>query len=352
MDWSSLPAELLDLIIQRLPLPDQLRLPAVNKHWSAAVAGHRHPPSPSLPWVWLSPPLHSTRPGSGQFYNLEEKKVYILPMPSQALVGFCCGSYQEWLILTDDDITQLFFINPLSSSSIDHLPMSNIELPPPIVEYKMDYYPKVVLTSSPTDPDCLFFIIHPILGLYIGKDADWEGPGGGRTLNSCSDVILYNGSIYAANNDGELFLIDMSGASTTRDVVLESPLDSRVFRSYQGCWRLVELNGDLLMVYFVDDCHHFSMAERQVFKANLGLGKWEKVKNLGGHVLLVSQTGSRSMLGSHLPGFKTNCVYFLMDHCVHMLDVGKKKVEKNVDVSHGLYPCPRVFWTPRDQGCN
>lgn len=343
--WSSLPRELLDLIIKRLPIKDQIRFGAVTKLCSSVAAGRRHPPSPKLPWIWMTPPQRSHHPGAGDFFSPSDHEVHHLNMPEESLVGYCCGAHEGWLIMTDDSVNKLLFFNPLVPKA-----RFEIQLPDPIVEYLPYYNPVVVLSSVPTDPECLVLVLHPVVGLWIGKPftgEEWSAV----QLKRGSDIILYQGSMYAVTVEGDLMLIEVGSECIGIEAKTAIPtlMDKRSFRSYMGCWRLVEsCKGELLMVFFVDDADlDPPMAVRQVFKANLEKGKWEKVRSMGDDMLLLGPNCSMSMKASDLPGnFQGNCVYSVSDHCIHMLDVKRKKIEKNVEQSIDCLFYPKVFFTP------
>ena len=122
--WSDLPADLLESVLGRLPVPDRLRFPAVCTAWrSASAAGAtRVHAMEDVPSPWLMLPFNPTAGGQrrdtfseARFLSLSDGRTYAIPQPSPAVSDrLCVGSSPDgWLVTADAD-SVLHLLNPLT----------------------------------------------------------------------------------------------------------------------------------------------------------------------------------------------------------------------------------------------
>uniref|UniRef100_A0A0E0LQU1 KIB1-4 beta-propeller domain-containing protein n=1 Tax=Oryza punctata TaxID=4537 RepID=A0A0E0LQU1_ORYPU len=137
--WGDLPADLLALIADGLPIQAYTRVRAVCTAWRAAIPAASPSLLVRLDWnrhdAWFLSPRISTA--------LHENLATLLPARSS-----CLGSAHGWVAVHDPIFYELRFglVNPLTGVEI---PFSSF---PHFVEHKL-WVPKVVFAPSPTPSD-------------------------------------------------------------------------------------------------------------------------------------------------------------------------------------------------------
>ncbi|KAL4600976.1 hypothetical protein ACB092_11G238700 [Castanea dentata] len=154
--WSDLPAELLGLILRKVPFVDTIRCKAVCSSWRSAAsqAQAEFHSIQSTPWLMLP----SDQEGdftTSRFFNLAEKKVYKMKDVFGAFGDdvWCVGSCHGWLVMLDDEANPVLF-NPFSRVHIQ-LPLIHVEFFNPIdrsefAQIKKDFISKAILFADPS----------------------------------------------------------------------------------------------------------------------------------------------------------------------------------------------------------
>ncbi|XP_059627464.1 uncharacterized protein LOC132270297 [Cornus florida] len=258
-------------------------------------------------------------------------------MASKALAGYqsaqlqvpykkrFSGSSHDWLVTVEENFG-LTIINPFSSATIQFPPImdrSIFKAPKIDVEY---FVTKVILsddpTSSPNDyiataiyGDCktlAFIRVRDEAWTYIDK----------KRFQIISDVIYYEGQIFAVDYNGGILMIDVNrraGESMAPQVEVIGP-DTNVYS--QPMYLVESSRSDLLLVYrfleYDDDSQHTTSGFK-VFKLLLdqfeqGWHKQVEVKSLDGDTLFLRDNHSICVSASKWPGCQANSICYTDDY--------------------------------------
>lgn len=339
-DWSELPPELLDTIVNKLiNLRDYLRFRAVCSNWrSSTPATPKNLPC-QFPWLML-PKNRSNRRG---FFNLLDNKLHFLNLPEASNRRRRCGSSHGWLIIVDES-PSIFIINPLTKVTFNLPPLCQL---PNVVNF--DFYSvgreftiqspdgevytrnlkeirdlfikKVVLSHSPSrDPNFIAVMILNETGeLAYCKNGEnsWKFIDEARFF--AEDVIYFDGLFYAVHKLGSIAVCDVSG-DLPKVSFIETPRQIGGDIQY-----LVKTDDELLLVtrsleLDTDAAYHqldvvYKTVEFRVFRLVLEGPRWEKVDSLGEKMLFLGENSSLALLASDYPGCEGNRIYFTDDYC-------------------------------------
>ncbi|KAF7833752.1 F-box protein [Senna tora] len=145
-----LSSEIVELILQKLPILDYPKLRTTCSTWKTAVDNiiahnnHFSPPLPQSPYILFS---NNT---TNQFLSLSQQRV------DHTMRGcVCVASFEGWLVLLNPSSDQIFFLNPISNHKIMLPPPTTIELPNKSSPSSSNYFLKqVVASSAPDSSDC------------------------------------------------------------------------------------------------------------------------------------------------------------------------------------------------------
>ncbi|XP_021279699.1 uncharacterized protein LOC110413256 [Herrania umbratica] len=231
----------------------------------------------------------------------------------------CWGSPFGWLITCGLDLEiQLF--NPLSRANLALPPLNTFthqeHWQNRTSEDLRNYFiKKLVVSSNPASPDCIVFAIYSEFNLLAfakpGHNKAWTPINAAPTLIEATrrirfdDVICFNGSFFAARDNGQLFLCQDLDASHPKAVEFASapPTFSLFYTKY-----LVDMGGNLCMlsrsvyqygftsddeegftsdseeeieIYTSDDDEEdFFTREFDIFKLNMETRNWERILSL------------------------------------------------------------------------
>ncbi|KAM3195526.1 hypothetical protein ACQJBY_071580 [Aegilops geniculata] len=327
--WSDLQSELLGLVLKHLPsLSDRVRLRAVCRTWRSNSMLQPLP----LPFPWLTLP-------DGTFLSIPGSEIHRIPVAE----GACCqGSIDNWLFLIDNgNVCSL--MNPFSKTALE-LP-NLVAVWEREIRYHSDrkpiFYKLVVpspLDSSPHSPvvalimddGCFHTLCISQPPIATASLRDNKDP---RLF--LSDVVFFNGKLYAWGRFGQLFIVDLDNDRTISSIscIIESlgdiggtPQDLSIAEEYMVKPYLVECGGKLLLVarWFrctprstsYDVFEHKRTTAFQVFEADLHTspGRWRKASELGGHALFLGQHGSKCLPAVECSGYNEDCIYFMCDY--------------------------------------
>ncbi|XP_052137844.1 uncharacterized protein LOC127756538 [Oryza glaberrima] len=350
--WGDLPADLLGLVLLRLPsLPDRVRLRAVCRSWRAGAARGRHPRlPPPLPWLALR---------DGGLVDLDGEPIRCpTPIPRHGVVGHLAVDNLAFLIHRDGGCSLL---NPLSSSAsaataaITPLPWLNLAAVDGAIGQPgvfigigayVNVYSKSVL-SSPLDssPDPLVAVVtsggrhvavapckrRGVVTIVSGLMAP-QIPGLNPTR--FSDIAFLGGNLYTLTNAEGLLVLDLGSNgvddppnASHRRCIADDPnqheyyIDGSTKNKSLVLRYLVGSNGRLLMVRRWMNCRQQYYAGDmdktrgfEVFAAVIsdGHGQWVKVDSLGDQAIFLSSECSKSVAASQCAdGIQQDCIYFM-----------------------------------------
>ncbi|XBI07115.1 hypothetical protein VPH35_135059 [Triticum aestivum] len=317
--WPDLPAELLGLVLLRLPShADRVRLPAVCRAWRSG-ARLQHPLPPLLPWLALP---------DGTFLSLPDGAVHRLPIPDDVYYGVSTGGA---LFLMHDD-GRFSLTSPSSAATVT--------LPDPPFWFRTDNKIRKVVVSD-----------HLVAVLDELKVAVYTRGGGGGELaawastacmewarplhNSIADIALFEGKLYVLTREEELHVLDANDQHIT-NVCCIRKIPSHDYYVHDHIWNFVDyisrdylvVSGDQLLrvkrmirmpsIYnpWTDDTGIDLQRTYQfdVFEASdlsCGRGRWRDVNTLMGRALFVSEGCSQSVPAATGTGIRQDCIYFV-----------------------------------------
>ncbi|OVA10870.1 Protein of unknown function DUF295 [Macleaya cordata] len=279
------------------------------------------------------------------FYNLLENKVHRLNIPNDRPWRRCCGSSQGWLVLLEERDPTILLFNPLTKIQVQLPPLTafpnvlNFDIRRVGKEYLLQsslgdtpkrhssdevrdfFIKKVVLSTSPTSLSQDYVavaIVDMTMELAFCKKGDTEWTMIKDASCFYDDVIYYEGVFYAVHHNGSFTICDVSGPSPSVEIIkLPSPVRRRGV-SHAETLYLVDLFGELLMVYRLFDPvraidNRFMVYETIGFKVvrlNSRRTKWVNVENLGDRMLFLGTSSSLCLLAPEFPGCDGNCIYF------------------------------------------
>eukprot|EP00268_Persea_americana_P039799 TRINITY_DN3944_c0_g1_i5.p1 TRINITY_DN3944_c0_g1~~TRINITY_DN3944_c0_g1_i5.p1 ORF type:complete len:408 (-),score=48.58 TRINITY_DN3944_c0_g1_i5:528-1751(-) len=304
--WSNLPQCLLELILERLILPDRLRFGSVCRSWYTAQAQSLHLPVSRLPFLVF-------RRGSSsiELFSLTEKKIYKMPMPKCETPMshlHCVSSSHGWLMFISTKKNETgFLFNPFIKKCV-RLPNKKIGF------LGLD----CIFFSTPTDPDGIFHIMQGCQTLMLCSLKDpsrWSIFDESEQGNVVSNTILCDGKLYALNDDWTLANIDPLFPHNVTNVKMEDLRHFpriprlRVPNQPDHEYILVESSGEILIAKIIR--HSLRKLTCEIFRADLPKMKWVRVENLGDRMLLLTKTTSISICASEI-GCKGNRIYYIL----------------------------------------
>ncbi|KAI4354400.1 hypothetical protein L6164_003265 [Bauhinia variegata] len=352
--WQDLPAQLLELILQRLSIIDYLQCRAVCLSWRIMVASKRCPPTPQFPFVLLFPPKYSDE--DYHLLSLSEDRLSTVRTKWPSCV-VCAGSVEGWLIMnfidycTKDHILHSFtyFLNPVSGARI-MLPATSISLlRKPYPKSEITIPCKAVASSIPDFPNCrVATILYCVntkkqqLALCQVTDKSWTVINVSEGAGCFWDIAFYDDKLYAVTrNSSDLVMVFDLGdpnAVMTKLVMLDpKPVprvgvrliyDELAHRTDTERILVVKDNtiDELLLVFhLVDYIVRLDKISREyvlppqtkgfrVFKLDKRCSQWVEVDNLGDRALFLDKQSSKVIYVTKLNGsvesIKGNCIYF------------------------------------------
>ncbi|KAF7134210.1 hypothetical protein RHSIM_Rhsim08G0205300 [Rhododendron simsii] len=280
-DWTSLPIEILSLILSHLFLGDFKRFRCVCKTWKLVPTLPVPCPSPTqcpiLPSQWLML--------SRGFNNMELNfshplyhSTYQMDIPELSDAFLRC-SKDGWLLMSRGK-RSVFFFNPFTKAKID--------LPDLPHNYNFN---AISFSCAPTSSECMIFGIyaffdHVNFSVISRGEEEWTFRlfKGERDFHQAhTNPVFYNELFYCLGQDDTLGVFNPEDFSWK---YLQHPKKSRdfVYESY-----LVECDGKLLAVFVGKRGRGVS-----VYTLDDSKMAWERVYDLGSKMLFVSHAVSFS----------------------------------------------------------
>ncbi|RCV38804.1 hypothetical protein SETIT_8G171700v2 [Setaria italica] len=344
--WADLPADILGLVVGRIPrADDRARLRSACRAWRAAARAHGRPPPP-LPLLVLSDFAFSSFCADGAMTGARR-----IPLPSRemAVDVRCVGAFQGWL--AGVQLNKGRYFGDGRCFLMDAFSRDVIRLPPPSVathfidaysrslpiangsgavhctvngaQYVMSFC-KVVLSSSP-DPGSKCVVAAISVHRSAAKLALWR-PGmtswcvcHGGCISKFSDIALYQGKVYMFSKlTTNLFVFDISEddsglmVSRVERCVTELP---EVKDSYGQRWNIVEWHEKLLLVvtYLGGAEGWHNICKIGVFEVDLSTKpfRFTEINSLDGDCIFISPCSSNSFRACQYDGVEDDLIYFI-----------------------------------------
>ncbi|KAL0334535.1 UNVERIFIED_CONTAM: F-box protein SKIP23 [Sesamum radiatum] len=347
-DWSTLPAELLNLVSQQLPSStDVLRFRSVCSTWRAAV-----PPPPTTASFPILP--NSGISDTSWGFYLSKRTIYSLQSP--------LTNHSSWIIkLERDNPSRMHLLNPLARSQFRPLPNNfpklfnffNLRVKELGEEYALQYINFRPTANSIGEAGNLYMekvAVSNNLGNGEGRFYAVDNTGRVVLVNSLDlNVSLVANSIFGGDkkflvdSDGELLLVDM--------YLSVGPADDLGFN--EG-----------FEFYEEFDCF---MSERtvkfKVFRLDENMGKWVELTDLGDRLLFLGDNCTFSARASEIfcdDRCRGNCIFFTDQYCNRDDDgLWKSRGVGVFDLESGsIGPIgnhvgySKMFWPPPDWVCS
>ncbi|XP_020236903.1 F-box/kelch-repeat protein At1g57790 [Cajanus cajan] len=291
--WSDLPTELLESILSRLSLDDNVRASVVCKSWhSVATAVCVVIPSP---WLMYFPKFDDWY----EFYDPVKRKTYSIEL-SELSGARVCYTKDGWLLLYRPRTHSVFFFNPFTQEII--------KLP----RFEMSYQ-IVAFSCAPTSSDCILFTVKHVSPTVVAISTCYPGATKWTTISYqnrlpfvssiWNKLVFCNGLFYCLSLTGWLGVFDLS--ERTWNVLSVPPPKCPDNFFAKNWWKgkfMIEHEGDIIVIY---TC---SSENPIIFKLDKMLMEWEEMTTLDGVTLFASFLSSHSR--TDLPGIMRNSVYF------------------------------------------
>ncbi|XP_077248324.1 F-box protein SKIP23-like [Tasmannia lanceolata] len=288
--WSEIPNELVEMVVDRLPLIDHIRFGAVCSSWYQVTEENHHR------------------------FDFRDQLPFMM-LPEKEL------SSKGW-VLTVDESGDVHLLNPFTSTKIQ-LPSLD-KFPDNQNQFCDDeprnyrYIFKTVLSANPisTQDYIVVTIVTYMakLSYYKPGDEKWT------TINNewfkYEDAIYFKDKFYAITNSNAVVTCDFASSDFPKFSVITHPHINSAEKRY-----LVESSARLLKVLrYLElnededenvDWYRTEMFE--VFELDEEAGRWIKIESLGDQMLFLGYGNSFSVSGYDFPQCEGNCIYFTDD---------------------------------------
>ncbi|KAJ7965204.1 F-box protein [Quillaja saponaria] len=327
VDWTLLPDELLDLILQKLSrVVDFLRSSVVCKSWYS-VARQNKTKRQAVPMLLV--PTPDNKEDKRSLYSVAKNQIYDfqLNIPSNKRLA---GSSQGWVVLADKCLTSkgklnLTLLNPFSGKTI-YLPPVALSRDPHL--YPENFELLIVLTDmhrlvlyKSSEKSWIYIKDHPKLGMYF------------------ADVIFYEDKFYFVDLRMGLGRIDVVESSNNSNIPTDHGCDAGVssltprIELVSKCvygWLDPELknthknyivetsSGDLILVQrylkvLKADSISYQLVTFDFKLHKLQSSSWIPIDSLGDDVLFLGDNHSMSVSALQFPECQRNCIYYSDD---------------------------------------
>ncbi|XVF33451.1 hypothetical protein REPUB_Repub17cG0169700 [Reevesia pubescens] len=343
-DWANILGDMLRCIADKIhSVQDRIRLGAVCRSWRASLEDKKI----NFPvCLMLAEKQNSDK---RCFYNISGEIFIDLELP-EIRRSRCWGSPFGWLATSGLDLEiQLF--NPLSRASLPLPPLRTFthQQDRPPEQLCKHFISKLLLSSSPTSPDCIVLAIYSefsLLAFAKPGDQAWIPI---DATPPFFDAICFNGNFFAARHTGQLFICeDLYGTHPKAVEFASQPPIHPADMKY-----LFDLCGNLGMISRIvepsetsqnneDVEETFVTVEFEIYKLDMHTRSWEKIFLLGDRSLFLANCYTFSIVAADYPGCRPNCIYFTDDYdgftggsdigiySCHNFD-NKEKVDRRVD---------------------
>ncbi|WVZ54764.1 hypothetical protein U9M48_005515 [Paspalum notatum var. saurae] len=330
--WSDLPPELLGLVFLRLPTrTDRAFFPAVCRAWCSAARQSRLPPPSPVPWLVLP---------NGKVTSLPRGETFRLP--DDVRYHTSCG---EWLVLTRDDDSSCFLMNPFTRATMPLPSLSSYSYYEHPMEFGDGVYPGIdkqdtwLHVKNGEEISILSLVVCSTrLIAAIVAVTDFGAialcrPGAAAWSVSArvecrwlSHMVFFQGKLYAFDADHSDHF-DLIGIDIVDEHDSDEPRVSRIECFIQGAYSqyqkhaihmnyLLESHGSLLMVCrkLSHNRYEAGSSEFKVRKADLEQHLWVDVRTLGNDQALFLGRGCSKAVRVSPYDLFGDCIFFLDDY--------------------------------------
>ncbi|XP_026452970.1 F-box/kelch-repeat protein At1g57790-like isoform X1 [Papaver somniferum] len=344
--WTILSNDIVELIASYLNPKDYAQFRSVCRR-NRSIFPEVYPPRAILFPLLV---FHSFEDNTGTIYNfvdpMRNEKYSMKKNLSELLAGATIRySKYGWLLLVSQDMKTPFFYNPFTKVMI--------RLPDfPDTKCRL-YLSGMSFSSKPTSPDCVVFAIEqPHLGIPFSIYALKRGSCDRRShvfhgfiLPCFNNPVFFQGDFVCLDYTGTLGRCVLNDEDNNDG--LDWGVDSKPSKQFNetSSSYLVECNGNLLLV------NVGPLGETVgVYSLDLAAKVWVEVKNLGKHMLFISNTSSFSAVAPPNSRME-NKVYFPRLHkdgrgllfysldtgMYHYSSRGSRAEENHIDVVTDFY---------------
>lgn len=289
----NLPMELLELIISRLTLKQNLRASVVCKRWLKAAMSVRVADKP--PWLMF----FSTCGALVEFYDPLTRKSYWLELPELRDCRVCYAR-DGWLLLYGPQTQSIFFFSPYTRELID---LPSLELDNQIIAF----------SAAPTSTSCTVFTVKHVSPTLVAISTWQPGQCEWTTVNhqnrlpfvsSMWNKLVYcNRLFYCLSLTGWLGVYNPEDHSWVIRAVPPPKCPASFF--VKSWWKgkfMAEHNGDLYVMYTSPNVNPIVYKLDQINKV------WVEMKSLEGVTIFASSLSSHAR--TDLLGTMRDSVYF------------------------------------------
>uniref|UniRef100_A0A2N9FBD4 DUF295 domain-containing protein n=1 Tax=Fagus sylvatica TaxID=28930 RepID=A0A2N9FBD4_FAGSY len=328
-DWAYLPVPILCSILHKLPEPiDHLWFGAVCKQWhsvSKDCIQAKQRWNKLLPMLMIPTEKYTTT--ERRLYSVAEGKIYNVELRVPNCERFC-GSCLGWLA-TVDETSYVTLLNPFKNGI-------TIRLPPidPLEPYYegFDYYIYNFILSADPDSAPNDYVVVAIYDLYKklafikAGDKSWRHLNRESIPDMISDIIFYNGLVYAVSHRGLIVCFNVEEGNSIESELPKARILAPKMNppTYSDRAYLVESSGgDLLYVhrkldknedYRLQITNHFKVYKLRLDEQSGKVMERVELESLGDDTLFVGDNNSMSVSAANFPGCQPNSIYFTHDY--------------------------------------
>jgi hypothetical protein len=293
--WSDLPTELLELIISRLTLEENVRASVVCKRWHSVSISVRV--VNQSPWLMYFPKYGNLY----EFYDPSLCKTHSIELP-QLNGSRVCYTKDGWLLLYKRRSHHLFFFNPFTREVI--------ELPGFAL-----YLHVVAFTCAPTSTNCMLLTVQEMGPQSVAVSTCHPGATEWVTVNyqhhlpypfytdSLNKFVFCNGLFYCLSSNDWLGVFDPLQRTWNVLAVPPPKRDGKLLKIWRSGTYMTEHRGEIILIYRCS-----GSAKPIMFKLDRRNMVWEEMKSLNGITVFGSFLSSHSR--TDVRGLMRNSVYF------------------------------------------
>ncbi|CAL4987025.1 unnamed protein product [Urochloa decumbens] len=323
--WGDLPADILGVVVGRLPLvEDRARLRSVCRAWRAAARLHRRPPPP-LPLLVLFDFSFASFCAGGTLTGARRR----VPLPERETASAGSVHCQGWLVGVK--LNKGRYFGDLRCFLMKAFSRDVIRLPPPSAATRpVDAYSmSLPIVNGSGVVNCAINATQCVMSFYKGAvKLAFCRPGmkswcvcDGACITEFIDIVFCHGKLYVLSSSEfttDLFAFEISEdnngmiVSRVGRIVFELP---EATGNYNEMWRIVEWRGKLLIVasYSVDTEFGHVIVEVRVFESDFTTKpvRFTEIVSLDGDCIFISPSSSKSFCSCDYDGVGEDLIYFI-----------------------------------------
>ncbi|XVF82225.1 hypothetical protein PTKIN_Ptkin16aG0028200 [Pterospermum kingtungense] len=351
-NWDELPSEIMEVIVERLSVPDRIRMSPVSKYWGAISSQKHIPTAPQIPWrILLYSGITDLR-----FFDMSVRKHITLNLPKRLQRTVCCGSSKGWLAMVDLLLrsskpkpyqSDMFLFNPVSGEMHKLPSLSTIPCYQEFIKEaekrgkgstNMSFVQRIELSSAKVSECIVAGAFKPSNTtstiVAICKPRSWRW----TIFDSKSEDENFRFIDFLFNKSQVLHVMGTAKHIENYNLKLAAENYSYNLNLAAGCevklkiipcaHRRFEVGTELEKLYYelylvestsneillIKKFHDRSVTKSfYLFKMDSRTGLWRRLYNIDDQVLFISSRGSESVSAKDFARFKGNCIHFAED---------------------------------------